>query len=84
MKSAIEQLSTYKIVHLNRKNIRSHFVGIPMIIWSIALLLASVSFEIESSTLHNFLGGDSLTFTLAGIMSVGVLVYYLLLSIPLA
>jgi len=28
MKSAVEQLSTYKSVHLNPRNIRTHFIGI--------------------------------------------------------
>ena len=84
MKSAVEQLSTYKSVHLNRKNINSHFIGVPMIIWSIALLLASVSFEIESTFINNYLGIEQVNFTLAGIVPVIVLFYYLLLSLPLA
>ena len=83
MKSAVEQLSTYKSVHLNRKNIRTHFVGVPMIIWSIALLLASFSFEIEPAFIGNSLGIDHVNFTMAGILSVGVLIYYLILSVPL-
>jgi uncharacterized membrane protein YGL010W len=83
MKSAVEQLSTYKSVHLNRKNIRTHFVGVPMIIWSIALLLASFSFEIESDFISNSLGLERVNFTMAGIFSVGVLIYYLILSVPL-
>jgi uncharacterized membrane protein YGL010W len=83
MKSAVEQLSTYKSVHLNRKNIRTHFVGVPMIIWSIALLLASFSFEIESAYISQYFGVESVSFTLAGILSVGVLIYYLILSFPL-
>ena len=42
MKSAVEQLSTYKSVHLNPKNIRTHFIGIPLIIWSIVTLLSRI------------------------------------------
>lgn len=83
MKSAIEQLSTYKSVHLNRKNIRTHFIGVPMIIWSIALLLASFSFEVESVFISHYLGVEIVGFTLAGIFSIGVLIYYLILSFPL-
>ncbi|MFB0981791.1 MAG: DUF962 domain-containing protein [Alteromonadaceae bacterium] len=83
MKSAIEQLSTYKSVHLNRTNIRTHFVGVPMIIWSIALLLASLSFEVESAFISQYFGVETISFTLAGILSVGVLIYYLILSFPL-
>jgi uncharacterized membrane protein YGL010W len=84
MKSVVEQLSTYKSVHLNKKNIRTHFVGIPLIIWSIALLLADVSFEIESTTLADLFAMNQLTFTLASALSVIVFIYYLILSIPLA
>ncbi|TWX52847.1 DUF962 domain-containing protein [Colwellia hornerae] len=84
MKSVVEQLSTYKSVHLNRKNINSHFIGVPMIIWSIALLLASVSFEIDALFINNYLGVEQVNFTLAAILSVTVLFYYLLLSVPLA
>ncbi len=83
MKSAIEQLSTYKSVHLNRKNIRTHFVGVPMIIWSIALLLASFSFKVELAFINNYFGVEHLSFTLAGILSISVLIYYLILSFPL-
>jgi len=84
MKSAIEQLSTYKSVHLNRKNIRTHFIGVPMIIWAIALLLAGVNFEIEPSTLNEVFGNQSIKFTLTAILSVFIFIYYLLLSAPLA
>jgi uncharacterized membrane protein YGL010W len=84
MKSAIEQLSTYKSVHLNRKNIRTHFIGVPMIIWAIALLFAGVNFEIESSTFNEIFGTQSITFTLAAILSVFIFLYYLLLAVPLA
>ena len=79
MKSAIEQLSSYKSVHLNRKNIRTHFVGVPMIIWSIALLLAGISFEIESLFISELIGGKTLDFTLTGILSLVVLIYYFML-----
>jgi len=84
MKSAIEQLSSYKSVHLNKKNIRTHFIGIPMIIWSIALLLASVSFELKSAFIEEFIGLKVITFTLTGILSIVVLTYYFMLSFPLA
>jgi len=84
MKSAIEQLSSYKSVHLNRKNIRTHFIGVPMIIWSIALLLANISFEIESHFINEIIGRETLSFTMAGILSIIILIYYFMLSIPLA
>ena len=43
MKSAVEQLAAYKSVHLNPKNIRTHFFGVPMIIWSAFLMLGTNS-----------------------------------------
>jgi len=84
MKSAIEQLSTYKSVHLNRKNIRTHFIGVPMIIWAISLLLAGVAIEVDSETLNDLFGTPSINFTLAACLSIVVFIYYLLLSLPLA
>ncbi|WP_448548664.1 Mpo1 family 2-hydroxy fatty acid dioxygenase [Thalassotalea fusca] len=77
MKTVLEQLSTYKSVHLNAKNVRTHFFGIPLIIWSIAVLLTRVSFEFS-------LVGVTAATTLATIASVVVLFYYLLLSPVLA
>ena len=77
MKSILEQLSTYKSVHLNVKNISTHFVGIPLIIWSIAAILTSVSFELVVVE-------TAIRFTLATIVSILVLFYYLVLSPVLA
>lgn len=48
MKSAIEQLSTYKSVHLNPTNIKTHFVGIPLIIWSAFVMLNTIPFSLYS------------------------------------
>ncbi|WDE03018.1 DUF962 domain-containing protein [Thalassomonas viridans] len=85
MKTITEQLANYKSVHLNRNNIITHFIGIPLIIWSIALLLSTVSFtvEITSSSLPAFLSG-SYHFTLALVIAAAVLVYYFILHVPLA
>ena len=77
MKTIAEQLSTYKSVHLNQKNIQTHFIGIPLIIWSVALLLTSLSYNIV-------LAEFSLNVTLTAVIAIGVLIYYCLLSLPLA
>ncbi|QIR15233.1 DUF962 domain-containing protein [Shewanella aestuarii] len=53
MKSAVEQLSTYKSVHLNPKNIRTHFFGVPMIIWSVFVMLATIRFEVAGLPLSS-------------------------------
>ncbi len=35
MKSIEEQLARYKSVHLNKKNLHTHFVGVPLIVFGI-------------------------------------------------
>lgn len=73
MKSAIEQLSDYKSVHLNATNLKTHFVGIPLIIWSIFLLLSLLRLEIAGLVV----GGSVL-------LLIPVMLYYLLLHWRLA
>jgi|SRR5579859_1992836 len=46
MKSLVEQLSNYAAYHRDRRNIRTHFVGIPMIVVAAAILLARPSFAV--------------------------------------
>ncbi|MDP5145173.1 DUF962 domain-containing protein [Shewanella sp. ULN5] len=73
MKSAVEQLATYKSVHLNPKNIRTHFFGVPMIIWSAFLMLGTIRFEIAGVEL-----------TAAMVLMLFVLAYYYKLHVKLA
>ncbi|MGZ9897548.1 Mpo1 family 2-hydroxy fatty acid dioxygenase [Shewanella gaetbuli] len=73
MKSAVEQLATYKSVHLNPKNIRTHFFGVPMIIWSLFVMLGTLRFEVQQ-----FEVSVAMLFTLV------VLVYYFILHARLA
>lgn len=40
MKTLVEQLSQYAAYHRDRRNIATHFVGIPMIVQGVATLLA--------------------------------------------
>lgn len=77
MKDIVEQLARYKSVHLNKKNIQTHFVGIPLIILGITFLLNSIAFVID---------GDSFSFRLSLAMIIYGLVacYYLLLHRSLA
>ncbi|SQH75609.1 conserved membrane protein of unknown function [Shewanella benthica] len=78
MKSAEEQLSTYKSVHLNPKNISTHFVGVPLIIWSIFLLLHLIPV--------NFFAWDdpAISINVASAFAIGVLIYYFKLHARLA
>lgn len=73
MKSAVEQLSTYKSVHLNPKNIRTHFFGVPMIIWSAFVMLATLRFEIAGLPLSG-----------AVVLMLVSLIYYYKLHVRLA
>lgn len=74
MKSAVEQLSTYKSVHLNPRNIQTHFIGIPLIIWSAFLLFATIRIPL----------GDADNVNLGMILDIGIMLYYLRLHAKLA
>ncbi|MGS0673605.1 Mpo1 family 2-hydroxy fatty acid dioxygenase [Shewanella sp. 125m-1] len=78
MKSAEEQLSTYKSVHLNPKNIKTHFIGIPLIIWSLFLLLNLIPLNFA------VFNDPVISFNIATIFAVGVLIYYVFLHFRLA
>ena len=73
MKSAVEQLSTYKSVHLNPQNIKTHFIGVPMIIWSAFLMLGTIRFDWQDYQI-----------SVAIILTVLVLGYYMALHMRLA
>ena len=45
MKTLNDQLSQYAAYHRDRRNIATHFVGIPMIVLAVVVLLARPSFE---------------------------------------
>ncbi|MBB1269845.1 DUF962 domain-containing protein [Shewanella sp. SR44-3] len=73
MKSAVEQLATYKSVHLNPKNIRTHFIGVPMIIWSAFLMLGTLRFAWQDYQI-----------SAAMVLTLVVLAYYMALHMRLA
>ena len=77
MKTDVEQLSTYKSVHLNKNNVKTHFVGVPMIVWSLMVLLSLIQLPLTLPIL-----GSSLT--LAMVAFTGILIYYFMLNISLA
>ena len=82
MKSIEEQLARYKSVHLNKKNIQTHFVGVPLIVFAVTLMLSMVAFEINLEAIF----GISYNFnvTLAMVIFSGVAVYYFVLHRALA
>ena len=70
MKTLVDQLAQYAAYHRDRRNIASHLVGIPMIVFAIAVLLSRPAFD---------LGGVALTpATLAVLLSV---LYYFALDL---
>jgi uncharacterized membrane protein YGL010W len=82
MKSIEEQLARYKSVHLNQKNINTHFIGVPLIVLAVTLMLNTVGFEIVFDDLFNT--SFTLHFTLAMVIFAVVALYYLALHRPLA
>lgn len=72
MKSLLEHLSTYASYHRDRRNIATHFAGIPMILFSITAFLARPSFAI----------GDT-GYALAPVhfIALGAAVFYFLLDL---
>ncbi len=51
MRPAIDLLSQYALYHRDRRNIVSHFIGVPMIVFAVGVLLARPAFAIEGTTL---------------------------------
>lgn len=51
MRPAIDLLSQYALYHRDRRNIVSHFIGVPMIVFAVGVLLARPAFAVEGTTL---------------------------------
>jgi uncharacterized membrane protein YGL010W len=65
VKTVEENLTQYAAYHRDRRNIATHFVGVPMIVFAIILALATVSVPV---------GG--LAITAAAVVSIAACVYY--------
>ena len=76
MKTVEEQLSSYKSVHFNKRNIKTHFVGVPLIVWAVTVLLSINTFNLE-------LASQTITYTPAIIFFTLSMLYYLKLHIKL-
>jgi uncharacterized membrane protein YGL010W len=72
MKTLSTQLSTYKSVHLDSSNVKTHFIGIPLILWSAALALSTVQFELASAPTN-----------LMQVIAALIFVYYLVLDLKM-
>ncbi len=51
MRPAIDLLSQYALYHRDRRNIVSHFIGVPMIVFAVGVLLARPAFAVEGTML---------------------------------
>ncbi|RZT97641.1 DUF962 domain-containing protein [Rivibacter subsaxonicus] len=51
MRNATQLLSDYAAYHRDRRNIATHFVGVPMIIFAVCILLSRPSFEVAGLAL---------------------------------
>ncbi len=77
MKTVEEQLSNYKSVHFNQHNIMTHFIGIPLIVWAVTVLLSLHTFTLE-------LEQSTISYTPAMIFFTITLLYYFKLHLKLA
>jgi uncharacterized membrane protein YGL010W len=69
MKTVAENLTRYAAYHRDRRNIATHFAGVPMIVFAIILALATASIQV-----------GPLAVTMAAVLCVLVSVYYLALD----
>ena len=51
MKSGLDQLSKYAEYHRDRRNIATHLVGVPMIVFAVIVLLSRPAFEVAGLAL---------------------------------
>lgn len=51
MRNLTEQLAAYAAYHRDRRNIATHFVGIPMIVFALCVLLARPAFAVPGTAL---------------------------------
>ena len=72
MASIEQNLTQYAAYHRDRRNIATHFVGVPLIVFSIVLALATVAIP-----------AGSIAITLAAVVSIAASIYYLKLDLAL-
>src|SRR5476651_1142243 len=66
MKTLTDQLSQYAAYHRDRRNIATHFVGVPMIVFAVILALATASFTL-----------GSIEVSVAAVVAIAACAYYL-------
>ncbi|MEC5404033.1 Mpo1-like protein [Paraburkholderia sp. MPAMCS5] len=75
MRTLTQQLTQYAAYHRDRRNIATHFIGIPMIVLALAVLLSRPYFALSA---------PPLTLSPAWLLFVAATLYYLVLDVPLA
>ena len=65
MKTVEENLTQYAAYHRDRRNIATHFAGIPMIVFAVILALATASIQV-----------GPMAVTVAAVVSIAACVYY--------
>jgi uncharacterized membrane protein YGL010W len=74
MRTLTQQLTQYAAYHRDRRNIVTHFVGIPMIVLALAVLLSRPAWVFASLPVP---------LSPAWVLFVGAILYYLVLDVPL-
>jgi uncharacterized membrane protein YGL010W len=74
MRTLTQQLTQYAAYHRDRRNIATHFIGIPMIVLALAVLLSRPAFS---------LGGLPLILSPAWLLFAAATLYYVVLDVPL-
>jgi uncharacterized membrane protein YGL010W len=69
MKTVEENLTQYAAYHRDRRNIATHFVGVPMIVFAVILALATASIP-----------AGPMAVTVAAVASIALCIYYLSLD----
>ena len=72
MKSLEQNLTQYAAYHRDQRNIATHFVGVPMIVFSIVLALAVVAIPV-----------GPVSVTLAAVVSIAASIYYFRLDLAM-
>ncbi len=70
MKTLVQQLTNYAAYHRDRRNIATHFIGIPMIVLAIGCLTARPAVDVAGVPV-----------SLSTLLVLGTSIYYLLLDI---
>jgi uncharacterized membrane protein YGL010W len=70
VKSLEQNLTQYAAYHRDRRNIATHFAGVPMIVFAIVLALATASVTV-----------GSLAITMAAVVSIAASIYYFRLDL---